>query len=112
MHKVNQDTYAKLFASLLEAPQTTHQLAEETGLHLTTVQNLMRTLHRHKVVHVKGWEPNSRGIDTTPVFAFGKGTNVKRRKKTRAQVAADYRRRKKLREMVNATAAQIVSTTN
>lgn len=99
-HKVNQEAYARLFASLLDAPQTTHQLASETGLHIVTVQDLMRTLHRHKVVHITAWEPNSRGADTTPVFAFGHGRNIKRRKKTRAQIAANYRERKKAKQLV------------
>lgn len=107
MHKVNQDTYAKLFASLLDAPQTCYQLAEETGLHLKTVQDLMRTLHRHKVVHIKGWEPNGRDIDTTPVFAFGKGRDVRRRKRSRAEISAAYRERKKNRLMVVALAGVI-----
>lgn len=104
LHKVNQDTYARLFSELLDNPSTPHELAEVTGLHLHTAQDLMRTLHRHKVVHIKAWEPNTRGIDTTPVFAFGRGRDAKRRKKTRAQIAADYRERKKMRDMVALTA--------
>lgn len=100
IHKVNQDSYAKLFSALLDGPCTAHELADVTGLHVVTVQDLMRALHRHKVVHISAWEPNSRGIDTTAVFAFGRGRDTKRRKKTRAQVALDYRERKKLRDLV------------
>lgn len=101
IHKVNQDSYARLFKELLENPCAPYELVEPTGLHLVTIQDLMRTLHRHKVVHIVAWEPNGRGIDTTPVFAFGKGRDAKRRRKTRSQISADYRERKKMREMVN-----------
>jgi hypothetical protein len=104
-HKVNQESYALVFKDLLAGPSTAYDLAEVSGLHVVTVQELMRTLHRHKVVHIVAWHPNGRGIDTTPVFALGKGRDVKRRCKTRAQIAADYRERKRLRELVNAVAA-------
>lgn len=44
MLKVNQDTYARVFASLLMGPATTHELVLETGLHVVTMQSLMRCL--------------------------------------------------------------------
>lgn len=101
MRKVNHETYALLFKELLEHPCTAYDIVEVTGLHIVNVQGLMRILARHKVVHVAAWEPNSRGVDTTPVFKLGEGRNAKRRKKTRAQIVADYKERKKMREMVN-----------
>jgi len=105
VHKVNQESYALAIKELLEHPCTAYELTDVTGLHIKTVQDLMRVFARHKVVHIAGWEPNGRGIDTTPVWKLGKGRNVARRRKTRAQVSADYRERKAMREMVNLTPA-------
>jgi hypothetical protein len=101
MHKVNQEAYALVFKDLLAGPSTAHELADVSGLHIVTMQSLMRTLKKHKVVHIVAWHPNGRGIDTTPVFQLGQGRDVKRRRKTRAQIAADYRERKQMQGMVN-----------
>lgn len=103
IHKVNQDSYATLFAELLEGPCTPRELAAVSGLHIVTVQDLMRTFHRRKVVHIKGWEPNARGAHTTPVFALGRGRDAERPVKSRAEIDADYRERKKMRDLVALT---------
>ena len=102
-HKVNQEAYAVLFKSIIDHPGTAYELAEVSGLHLLTVQDLMRVFAKHQIVHIVAWEPNGRGIDTTPVWSFGKGRDVARRIKTRAQIASDYRARRRLRLMVNLT---------
>lgn len=91
--KVNQETYARVFASLLHGPATCHELVVETGLHLVTMQSLMRCLKKHKVVHIVAWEKDTRGRDTTAVFAFGIGVNKKRSKMTPAERTAAYRAR-------------------
>lgn len=94
-HKVNQETYARVFASLLHGPGSCYELAEETGMHLTTMQSLMNCLKKHKVVHVVAWEKDGRGRDTTPVFAFGRGRDKPRAKMTSAERTAKCRARKK-----------------
>lgn len=99
MHKINQETYARLFKMLLDDPITAHEAAEETGIHIVTAQRLMRILKKHKVVHVTGWEPNGRGIDTTPVYTLGGGKDKPRRKKSSAQRTGEYRARLRLREI-------------
>lgn len=97
LHKVNQETYALVFKELLDGPASCQDLVDVSGLHLVTVQSLMRVLNRHKVVHIAGWNPDSRGRDTSAVFAFGKGRDVKRRVKPKAEIAADYRARKQMK---------------
>ena len=94
MNKVNQETYALLFKSLMDEPQSTHELVEVTGLHLVTVQSLMRVLKRHKVIHIFGWDTDRLGRDTTPIFKLGHGRNKPRRKKTAAERQAQYRAKK------------------
>lgn len=94
MLKVNQDTYARVFASLLHGPATTHELVIETGLHLVTMQSLMTCLKKHKVVHIVAWEKDRLGRDCTPVYAFGTGRDKARAKMTNAERTAAYRARK------------------
>ena len=94
MKKVNQDTYARVFKILLTEPSTAHELAEETGLHSVTVQSLMRTLKKHKVVHVCEWEVDRLGRDVTPVYKLGEGRDKKRRRLTTAERHARSRARK------------------
>jgi hypothetical protein len=98
IHKVNQEAYAVLIRELMENPSTSHELAEVSGLHPVTVQNVMRTFRRHKIVHVAAWEANNR----TAVWALGKGRDAKKPMKPRAQVVADYRARKKQKELMSA----------
>lgn len=93
-HKVNQDTYGRLFRMLLDDPCTAHELAEETGLHIVTAQSLMRTLKKHKVVHISAWEPDRLGRDATPVYKLGDGKNKARRRMTHAERQARHRAKK------------------
>lgn len=93
-HKVNQDTYGRLFRMLLDDPCTAHELSEETGLHIVTAQSLMRTLKKHRVVHVSAWEPDRLGRDATPVYKLGEGKNKPRRRMTQAERQAKYRAKK------------------
>lgn len=103
--KVNQETYARLFKELLEGPMTAHEAVEATGIHVVTAQNLLRCLRKHRVVHVAAWEPDSRGRDMTPVYAFGKGRDKPRRKLTAAERQARSRAKKQALSLINQVAA-------
>jgi hypothetical protein len=102
MHKVNQDTYARAFKLLLTDPVTSHEIAEETGLHIVTAQNLMRCLKKHSVVHISAWDVDKLGRDCTPVYSLGKGKNKSRRKMTPAE-RQQRCRDKKLQEAIQWT---------
>lgn len=91
MFKVNQDTYARVFARLIAEPATARQLAEETGLHVVTVQNLMRCFKKHKLVHVTDWDQDTLGRDRTPIYIFGKGKDKAKYCKSSAEKAKSWR---------------------
>jgi predicted ArsR family transcriptional regulator len=91
MNKVNQSTYARVFKLLLHDPATAHEIVEETGLHIITAQSLMRTLRRHRVVHICAWERDSMGRDAIPVYRLGEGKDKARRKMTAAERQAKHR---------------------
>ena len=107
MHKVNQDTYARLISALLDDPCTCFELAEETGLHLVTVQSLIRCFRKHKLVHVSAWDVDKKGRAAVAVYSFGRGKSKPRPKKTGAERTAAYRARK-VAEKFNSQLAQIV----
>lgn len=94
MHKVNQDTYARLFKYLLHVPATAHELAAETGIHIVTAQSLMRCLKKHKVVHISSWEKDTKGRDATPVYTLGLGRDKPREKLSVAERQRRYRDKK------------------
>lgn len=87
--------YAKLIKALQEDDYDNHELAELIGLHLNTVSEYTRCLHKEKAIHVCGWNKDRRGRDVTPIFRMGEGRDKKRQRFTPAQIAARYRARKK-----------------
>lgn len=107
LNKVNQECYAILLHHMIyEDDATVAELAEVCGLSPLTVRDLMRVLRRHKVVHICAWEPDRMGRDAFAVFRLGPGRDVPRRRRSRAEVARDYRARTKAQEMQRAAAAQ------
>lgn len=84
-HRLNQDTYARVFALLMHDPVSAKEIVEETGLHRTTAQSLMRCFKKYKLVHIVAWETDGMGRDVSPVYKFGKGKDIPRRKMTSAE---------------------------
>lgn len=89
---------------LVNTPATMHDIREQTGLCRHTCSRYLRAFHKIGLVHVSGWEPDSRGRDATPVFCWGPGRDVPRRKKSKAQVCREIRQRKKQAEVLAAMA--------
>jgi hypothetical protein len=99
-HKVNQDCYAIVMKTLIAWPSDCYKLEKKSGLALTTVQDLMRCFHRKGVVFIAGWNKDTMGRATTPIFALklkATDTDVPRPKLTPAQRQARYKA-KKLKE--------------
>lgn len=94
--RMNAYSYALLINLLLEGTRSADELAEETGLHKQTVYQYTRALHKAKAVFIADWEKDSKGRDCKPIFMIGKKLDAKRSSLTRAQIAANYRARKKL----------------
>jgi hypothetical protein len=99
--KLNQNMYARIFVMLTAEPCTTHDLVEETGIHLVTAQRLMRCFNRYKLVHVCGWEKDVKGRDCTQIYKFGKGKDKPRHRMTDAERTERYRNKKKMMALTN-----------
>lgn len=102
MHKVNQESYALIFKALMKEPQTISMLEEVTGLHRVTLYRLFRTFRKHKIVHVSGWDQDSRGRDAFHIFTLGKGKDVPKFRMHRNEIAKRYRAKQKLKKATEA----------
>lgn len=96
MIRVNQLHYALLIKFLIKNDATPHELSNEIGFHIVSVQRLMRLFHKHKIVHICGWEADRRGRDCTPIYRFGSGKDKAKQKKSASIRAKEYRARKKI----------------
>lgn len=95
MQKVNQEIYAKLIKFLINNDATLKQLANESGLHVVTASNLIKTFRKHKLVHICEWEMDKLGRDQTMVIRWGEGKDVKRFKMSGKERQRLCRARKK-----------------
>ena len=106
MARVGHMTLAKTLSYLLDNPATAQDICAYTGIHLVTAQEWMRALRKERTVYISAWEPDTKGRDVTPVYTLGRGRDAQRRRKSRAQIAADYRARKKLKDIATALTTQ------
>lgn len=104
--KVGAISYAQLIKLLLEGIYTCQELADETGLHYVTVLQYTRELHRAGAAYIAGWEEDCFGRDALKVYKLGAGKDKPRRQRTRAQIARDYRARRRARETLHMLAGQ------
>lgn len=95
--RVTHTSLAIAVKLLLDGPCTAQEISDETGLHKSTVYELLRSLRKAKAAHISAWEPDSMGRDQIAVFSLGPGRDVRRRALTRAQIAKNYRDRKRLK---------------
>lgn len=101
LHKVNQDTYARIFKELLEGPITAHEAMEVSGIHRLTAYSLFKSLKKHKVVHISAWELDSMGRDAIAVYQLGAGKDKARRKMTPAERSRRYKAKKANLKLIN-----------
>ena len=99
MIRMNEILYARMINMLTEGC-TAHDVAYRTGLHIVTAQSYLRALHKEKVVYVMGWVKNSRGADTTKIYRLGKEQDKPREVLTRAEIAARYKFKQRLRKQM------------
>jgi hypothetical protein len=78
---------------------TIAEVAAATGVHETTASRLVHALHSERVVHIAGWLEDTLGRDQTPVFTFGDGADVPRKKLTGAERNRTYRHRQRLAKL-------------
>lgn len=108
-HKVNALTFSILCKLMMDGTRTCHELAEESGLHVLTVYDWTRELHRQGVIHICMWD--GEGRSSVRIFKMGPGKDAPRPTKSRAAIHADYRARKKTQELLQLMAGKIEKET-
>lgn len=96
---------AKFVKLLMEGTHTCPEMATELGLHLRTVQSYCAALHKEGAVYIDHWEADPRGALVYRVFRLGEGKDAVRPVKTRAQRSKTYRIKRKMRMLIQRTAA-------
>lgn len=95
--KINAFLFAKMLAYYKEGDLAIDEVAEQTGLHISTVRNYTNELHRAGVVHIVQWKRDAGGRPSRRVFMLGGGKDAKRPTQTRAEIARRYKERYKQR---------------
>jgi predicted ArsR family transcriptional regulator len=99
--KVNCMIFCKLIKLLHEGTRSCKELADETGLHVLTVYQYTKEMHRQGLVHIALWEMNDYGRPQIKIYMWGPGKDAKRATISRAETSRRYKERKKLMAVVN-----------
>jgi hypothetical protein len=90
--KMGAVLYAQMCALLLQGDLTCQEMADETGLHLVTIYQYTRELHRFGAAHIVRYEADARGRHIIKIYKLGKGKDAARVRMTQAE------RQKRLRD--------------
>ncbi|MFM7011482.1 MAG: hypothetical protein ACKO0Z_19495 [Betaproteobacteria bacterium] len=104
-HKVNAMSFSILCRLLMEGTRTCQELAHDTGLHVLTIYDWTRTMHRHGVIHVCMWEGEGRASQR--IFKLGFGLDAPRPMKSRTQSQIDYRAKKRAKALLQRMAGKL-----
>jgi hypothetical protein len=98
-------TFAIMCKLLMEGTRTCQELADDTGLHVLTVYDWTRELHRQGVIHICMWE--GEGRSSTRIFKFGPDKDAARPIKDRSRIHAEYRARQKTKQLLHRMAGAV-----
>lgn len=94
---------ARMLAMMRDDPCSYADLAEETGLHVTTVREYCKELHKHRIISVASWIILPLSKTRTPVFRLGDHRDAKKPPPLPASVRQlQCRQRKKARDLQTA----------
>lgn len=100
MIKMQAVLYARMLAMMRDDPCSIADLAEETGLHVTTVREYTKQLHKLRLISIHDWVIRPLSKHRTPVFVLGDKKDAKRPPPITASVRQmNCRRRKRQREL-------------
>lgn len=89
--KVNAISLAVLIKRLSEGTHTCRELADETGLHIQTIYQWCRQLHKLGAIHICMWEKDAKGKESLKVYMLGEGKDAKPTRLTDYQKTKRYR---------------------
>ena len=83
--KMGAVLYAQMCSLMVTGDMTCQELSDETGLHLVTVYQYTRELHRFGAAHIARYEADVRGRHIIKIYKLGKGKDAQRVKMTQAE---------------------------
>lgn len=92
-HKVNAMSFSIMCKLMMDGTRSCYELAEDTGLHILTIYDWTREMHRQGIIHICMWE--GEGRSSTRIFKFGPGKDAPRPIKERSRIHAEYRARQR-----------------
>lgn len=95
---MNAICYAQMCAAMIPGDMTCQELADETGLHIVTVYQYARELHRFGAAHISNYLPDTRGRHLIKVYKLGPGKDARR---VRVSQAERQRRAREKRKALN-----------
>jgi hypothetical protein len=104
--KVNAMAYGHLVRLLIDGDRTCEELAEETGLHIVTVLQYTREMHKAGAIHIARYEPDALGRHNTKVYKLGIGKDAPRVRLTSAEKMARLRDKTKARQLLQVMAGK------
>lgn len=93
--RINALSQALMIKLLLEGDSSCREIADEVGLHYTTVREYCTALHRVGAAHVVRYDPDRSGRHVMPVLKLGYGADAVRVRMTGAQRQRLCRQRRK-----------------
>jgi hypothetical protein len=108
-HGINALSLAIMLEEMLDGPFTTRNLMEVSGLGKSSVYRYVRTFHARSVVHISGWEKDAAGRALIPVYSLGRGSDAKRKNKSKAEINRGYAERKRMKLVADGLNARLAS---
>lgn len=102
--KVGALSYAQLVKHMIEGIYTCQDLADMTGLHLTTVYQYTREIHAAGAAHIAYFEPDARGRHNVKVYKLGVGKDANKPRIPAAERQRRTRAKRKHLEMMHRAA--------
>lgn len=105
--KVGALTLTNLLANLMHGDMTCRELAEETGLHYSTVLSYTRAMHKGGVLHITRWEKCSDGRCKIKIYKFGKSKDAAKPLVPRIEQRKRYKEKMKQKELIQMMSGEI-----
>lgn len=104
-HKVNALCFSILVKLLYEGTRNCYELADDTGLHVLTIYDWTREMHRQGIIHICMWD--GEGRNSVRIFKMGPGKDAPRPIKPRSRIHAEYRAKQKAAQLLQRMAGQL-----
>jgi predicted ArsR family transcriptional regulator len=82
-----------MMRALMDGPATSHEIAHECGLSITTCRRYLHALSKARVIHVKLWDIDAYGRRSLASYALGDEKDAPRKPRSSVERAAALRER-------------------